>query len=249
FSERDGIKRLEEIRRAVSEGTFGNWLELVFLPLYGKEKGKAKSEIVEQVIRFEAKLMQAKKIPRKLVVATLIMSNKLIDKELLNQLWGDIKMLDILEVAREKGFEEGEIIGISKGIEKGEVIGIEKGKAIGISKGIEKGKAIGISKGIEKGKVIGIEKGKVIGIEKGKVIGIEKGKVIGIEKGKVIGIEKGKVIRTREILMDILVGKFGKPSYSIVNQVKTIDDENRLNSLLQKAMDCSDLKEFKEMLD
>ena len=37
FSQRDGRKRLAEIRRMVEEGDFDNWLELVFLPLFGKD--------------------------------------------------------------------------------------------------------------------------------------------------------------------------------------------------------------------
>lgn len=121
FSQRDGRKRLEEIRRLVREDKFDNWLELVFLPLYGRETGTERSEIVEQVIRFETELFQAEKIPARLLAATLIISNKLIDKERIQELWEEIKMLDVLEVAREKGREEGREEGISLGIQEGKV--------------------------------------------------------------------------------------------------------------------------------
>jgi len=131
FSRRDGKKRLEEIKEAVKAGTFENWLELVFLPLYGRETGTDRSEIVEQVVRFETELFHHNKIPSRLVAATLIMSNKLIDKERLKQMWEGIKMLDIIEIAREKGIEEG----MEKGIEKGMEKGIEKGKLLGIQEG------------------------------------------------------------------------------------------------------------------
>ncbi len=107
FSQRDGRKRLEEIRGLVREDKFDNWLELVFLPLYGRETGEERSEIVEQVIRFETELFHGEKIPARLLAATLIISNKLIDKERIQELWEEIKMLDVLEVAREKGMEEG----------------------------------------------------------------------------------------------------------------------------------------------
>jgi hypothetical protein len=109
FSRRDGWKRFEEIRQAVRDGVFDNWLELVFLPLYGKETGAARSEIVEQVIRFETSLFHAKKLSPTILAATLIMSNKLIDKKRIEALWEEIKMLDVLDVAREKGMEEGKI--------------------------------------------------------------------------------------------------------------------------------------------
>jgi hypothetical protein len=124
FSRLDGRKRLEEIRQAVRDGAFDNWLELVFLPLYGKETGAARSEIVEQVIRFETSLFHAQKLSAKILAATLIMSNKLIDKKRIEELWEEIKMLDVLDVAREKGIEEGKTIGIKEG----KTLGIEEGK-------------------------------------------------------------------------------------------------------------------------
>ena len=111
FSQRDGRKRLAEIRRMVEEGDFDNWLELVFLPLFGKETGAARAEMVERVIRFETELFHAKRLSSKILAATLIMSNKLIDKERIKELWEEIKMLDVLEVAREKGMEEGKTLG------------------------------------------------------------------------------------------------------------------------------------------
>lgn len=107
FTQKDGRKRLEEIREAVSRGTFDNWLELVFLPLYGKETGKRRSMMVEEIIRFENQLFQADKIPVRLIAATLVISNKIIDKERLKALWEEIKMLDIFEIAKEEGKKEG----------------------------------------------------------------------------------------------------------------------------------------------
>jgi hypothetical protein len=116
FSLRDGRKRFAEIRKAVEEGVFDNFLELVFLPLYGRETGSDRSEIIEQVIRFETDLFHAKKLSPIILAATLIMSNKLIDKERIKELWEEIKMLDVLDVAREKGIEEGKDIGIKEGL-------------------------------------------------------------------------------------------------------------------------------------
>lgn len=115
FSLRDGKKRLQEIREAVKQGNLTNWLELIFLPLYGKETGIERSEIVEQIIRFETKLFHENKISSRLVAATLIMSNKLIDKDRLEKMWEDIKMLDIIEIAREKGHKEGKSLGLEEG--------------------------------------------------------------------------------------------------------------------------------------
>ncbi len=115
FTQRDGRRRLAEIREAIQAGTFNNWLELVFLPLYGKETGMERSVMVEDMLRFETELYHADKIPLRLLVAALILSNKFIDKNQLKALWEDIKMLDIFEIAKEEGIEEGKILGIQEG--------------------------------------------------------------------------------------------------------------------------------------
>ncbi|QTA86560.1 hypothetical protein [Desulfonema magnum] len=72
--------------------------------------------MAEDVLRFENELYREQKISVRLLAATLVMSNRLIDKERLRAFWEEIKMLDIFEIAR----EEGEILGI----EKGKILGI-----------------------------------------------------------------------------------------------------------------------------
>ena len=176
LTKRDGKKRLLEIREAVASNTFHNWLELVFLPLYGQETGTERSEMVEQVLHFETELYQAEKISARLLAATLIMSNKLINKERLKELWEDIKMLDILEIAREKGLEEG--------LEEGKIIGVEEGKAIGV----------------KEGKAIGVKEGKIMGLLE---IGLEMLMDILIEKFRAVSaqtIERIRSIRSPDIL-------------------------------------------------
>lgn len=100
----------------MENGSFDNWLELIFLPLYGKESGKERSDIAEQVIGFETELFQKKKITIRLLAATIVMANKLIDKDRIRELWEEIKMLDIIDVAKEKGVEEGIVKGKTLGI-------------------------------------------------------------------------------------------------------------------------------------
>jgi len=120
FTLRDGHKRLAEIRVAIENGSYENWLELVFLPLFGKETGSKRSAMVEEVLRFESKLYHSGKIPVRLLVSTLILSNKLIGKERLKALWEEIKMLDIFDIA------------IEEGIQKGKTLGFKEGKTLGV---------------------------------------------------------------------------------------------------------------------
>jgi len=128
FTLRDGRKRLSEIRAAVQSGTWENSLELVFLPLCGKDEKEARADLAEQVVRLESELFHAGKISSRLMAATLILSNKILDKERLNALWEEIKMLDIIEIAREKGIKEGKEIGLYEG----KVLGVQEGKAQGV---------------------------------------------------------------------------------------------------------------------
>jgi hypothetical protein len=107
FTERDGPKRLEEIREAVEKGDLSVLPELVFLPLYGREKGEKQAQFVKKVVRFETDLYRQEKMPLPLIAATLIMANKVIDKSVFHELWEEVKMLDILKFAHEKGAEEG----------------------------------------------------------------------------------------------------------------------------------------------
>ncbi|NJL60129.1 MAG: hypothetical protein HC887_11330 [Desulfobacteraceae bacterium] len=59
-----------------------------------------------------------------IIAETLIMSNRMIDKDRLEALWEEIKMLDILEIAEEKG----RLLGINEG----KLLGINEGKLLGV---------------------------------------------------------------------------------------------------------------------
>ena len=63
--------------------------------------------MVVEVLRFEQELHRAEKIPARRLVATLILSNKLIDKQQLKAIWEEIRMFDIFEIAKEEGLKEG----------------------------------------------------------------------------------------------------------------------------------------------
>ena len=50
------------------------------------------------------------------MVATLIICNKILDEQTIEKIWGEIKMIDILKFAHDKGKEEGEKNGEKNGL-------------------------------------------------------------------------------------------------------------------------------------
>ena len=78
---KNGHKRLNEIKKEIQNNRFESLIELIFVPLYGKEKGQDRSQLASEVIDFEIELLKKDKILQNLVFATLIMCNKLIDKK------------------------------------------------------------------------------------------------------------------------------------------------------------------------
>jgi len=225
FSERDGEKRLKQIRQAVKADDFDQWMELVFLPLYGRYPKERRADFVERVIRFEADLFHQERISKRLIAATLIMANKLIDKQRLEQLWEVIEMLDIIEIAREKGRQEGKLLGFEEGIDKGKSMGIQEGKSMGI------------------------QEGKSMGIQEGKNIGIQEGKSMGIQEGKSIGIQEGKSMAIQEMLLDALIEKFGIVPFRISNRICSIFDIGVLKSLFRQVTKCEKVNQFETALD
>lgn len=117
---RDAQKRFREIREALGKGDLSVLPELVFLPLYGREEGRKQAGFVKDVVRFEIDLHRQEKLPAPLIAATLIMANRQIDESDFQELWEEIKMLNILKFAHEKGMREGEEIGEKRGEKRGE---------------------------------------------------------------------------------------------------------------------------------
>ena len=80
FTDRNGWKRLQEIQDAVNAGNLDDLVELVFIPLYGNEEKNQRSLLVEKVLEFELDLLEQDKMFEKLVIATIVISNKLLEK-------------------------------------------------------------------------------------------------------------------------------------------------------------------------
>jgi predicted transposase YdaD len=120
FSHRDGDILLEHIQSALQSGEAVNELELIFLPLM-KSRLPADT-LLRKTIELE-KQIPDQEHRNKIRELTLILSNRIVKKEILDELWEELRMLKVIKYAEEKGMEKG----IEKGIVKGREEGIEKG--------------------------------------------------------------------------------------------------------------------------
>jgi len=123
LTQRDAKKRFKEICEAIESGDTSSLLELAFLPMYGIDDDFNREEFIKEVIRFETELLRKDPTIELLVTATLIMSNKILDKNTFDKLWEEIKMIKAFEFAEEKGYERG----INEGYDKGKNEGYNKG--------------------------------------------------------------------------------------------------------------------------
>ena len=107
LTKRNGPEQFKKIQEAIKRQDYSSLLELVFVPLYGREDKQVQSKFAEKVVRFELDLCKQNKMDKQLLAATLIMCNKILDKEIMNNIWEEVKMINILKFAHDKGREEG----------------------------------------------------------------------------------------------------------------------------------------------
>ncbi len=100
-----------------------NELELIFLPLM--QSRLPKNELLLETIKLEKQLPDTT-IRTKVLGLTLVVSNRIVDKKLLDEIWEEVRMLKIMQYAEEKGLEKGMEIGLEKGRGKGKLSVIKR---------------------------------------------------------------------------------------------------------------------------
>ena len=155
---RNADEVLERTHNEIACGNPVNELELIFVPLM--ESRLPVQDLLLETIKLE-KQIKDENLRNKVIALTMVMSNRLVEADLLERIWEEMKMLKILKYAEDKGKEQGIVIGIEQGIERGIEQGIERGIERGIEQGKEQGIVIGIEQGIEKGLEKGFEKGRI----------------------------------------------------------------------------------------
>ena len=122
-SKKDADKTLGEIRKKIKSDEPVNELEVIFLPLY-KSESIDKTGLLKNGLEIVRELKIEESLKQKMSALMLVLCNKIIEKEKLEEIWRELKMLKVIEFAEEKGIEQG----IEQGIEKGIEQGIEKGE-------------------------------------------------------------------------------------------------------------------------
>ena len=120
---------LAKLKEQATRGEPLNELELIYLPLFKSEQYNP-VELLTESIRLinAAKMEDTQKL--KISALAIVVSNKLVDADILDELWKELKImrLKILEYAVEQGIQEGMEIGREEGMEasKKEITQINK---------------------------------------------------------------------------------------------------------------------------
>ena len=123
--DRNADEVLERVREELLAGRPIHELELIFVPLM--KSRLSIPDLLLETIKLEKKIVD-ETIQSKVIALTLLVSNKLVEPELLEKIWKEVAMLNIFKYAEEKGEEKGEKKGIEIGLVKGREQGLLKGR-------------------------------------------------------------------------------------------------------------------------
>ena len=104
LANRDADLLLARITTALEKGDPINELELIFMPLMKSRLNR--TELLRKTIELEKKLPKSE-FREKVRELTLILADKIVDREILDELWEELSMLKVIKYAEEKGMEKG----------------------------------------------------------------------------------------------------------------------------------------------
>ncbi|NLV26836.1 MAG: DUF4351 domain-containing protein [Methanomicrobiales archaeon] len=103
---------MERTYNEIACGNPVNELELIFVPLM--ESRLPVQDLLLETIKLE-KQIRDENLRNKVIALTMVISNRLVEADLLERIWEEIKMLKILKYAEDKGKEQGIVIGVEQG--------------------------------------------------------------------------------------------------------------------------------------
>ncbi len=101
----------------IATGAEPDRLKLMFLPLMNSTKS------VSEQTKAAIKLSKQSNLPGEqlisLISAIIVLADKILTKEDINDIWEEISMLKVIQFAEEKGMEKGVEKGMEKGVGRG----------------------------------------------------------------------------------------------------------------------------------
>lgn len=104
LADRDADLLLSRMQYALERGEQINELELIFMPLMKSRLNK--TELLRRTIELEKRLPKTE-LRNKVSELTLILADRIVSREILDDLWEELRMLKVIKYAEEKGMERG----------------------------------------------------------------------------------------------------------------------------------------------
>ncbi len=109
MSDKDGKKKLKELKEKIENKEQINYLDLIFLPLMNSDKKMVKR--VKKTIELEEKLDVEQNLRNKIVALTIVLCDKFLNNKDMSELWEEYKMVKFFKYVEEQGKKEGKLEG------------------------------------------------------------------------------------------------------------------------------------------
>ncbi len=78
--------------------------------------------------------------------------------------------------------------------------------------------------------------------------GMEEGEMLGLQKGKALGLQEGRTQGMVEMVIEVLVERFGIIPVRLSEQIRGIHNQDALKGLFHQSLKCPTLEEFETIL-
>jgi uncharacterized protein YuzE len=109
MSDKDGNKKMKDLKENIENKEKINYLDLIFLPLMNSNQKIV--ERVKETIELEEKLEVEQNLKNKIVALTIVLSDKFLNNKDMSELWEEYKMVKFFKYVEEQGKKEGKLEG------------------------------------------------------------------------------------------------------------------------------------------
>lgn len=126
MSATNGDDKIQQLQAKIANHEPINELEIIFLPLMYTEHSRI--ELVKKSVELVQTIAIEQQEQEKLVASILVLANRFLSKEQMEQIWEVIRMYKFMEFAEEKGMQQGLQEGRQQGLQEGLQQGLQQGK-------------------------------------------------------------------------------------------------------------------------